>query len=67
LATADLSKVKTTQARKKAIKEFSRLVTAGEIDLHTPQDAETSMKQLLSVSGIGPWSAEYISLRALGK
>ena len=66
LARADLSKVKTTHARKNAIREFSRLVASGEIDLNLPRDAEASIQQLLSVSGIGPWSAEYISLRALG-
>ncbi len=66
LALSDLGAVKTTQARKNAIKEFARLVFSKEIDLQIPQDADTARKRLLSIFGIGPWSAEYIGLRALG-
>lgn len=66
LAIADLAAVKTTKIRKNTIREFSRLVASGELDLLLPQDPDLVMKQLLSIPGIGPWSAEYISLRALG-
>jgi AraC family transcriptional regulator of adaptative response / DNA-3-methyladenine glycosylase II len=66
LAKANLDKVLTTQARKKAISEFSKVVASGELDLLIPKDALEAKKQLLDISGIGEWSAEYISLRALG-
>jgi len=66
LAEADLQEVKTTQARKQTVKEFSRRVLRQELDLVTPQDADVSRALLQSICGIGPWSAEYISLRALG-
>ena len=66
LAGSDLANVRTTQARKNAIRQFSWLVFKGEIDLILPQDPETSREKLLSVPGIGRWSADYILLRALG-
>ncbi len=66
LANSDLRALKTTQARRNAINEFSRLIATGKLDLFTPMDAEAAKQNLLSVPGIGPWSAEYISLRALG-
>lgn len=58
LANSDLLAVKTTQARRVAIRELSRLASLGGVELFGAQ--------LLSIPGIGPWSAEYISLRALG-
>ena len=66
VAEANLKEVKTTQARKNTLKEFSRRVFRQELDLVTPQDADVSRELLQSIGGIGPWSAEYISLRALG-
>lgn len=67
LAAAPLTEVKTTEARRRSIRELSRLVSEGKLDLHTPQDAETMHRSLLAIPGIGPWSAEYIRLRALGE
>lgn len=66
LARSDLLKVKTTQARRNAIKEFSKQVAEKKIDLEQPQDAEIFREQLLSITGIGPWSSEYICLRGVG-
>lgn len=66
LADAELSQVKTTEARKATLRNFSRLVCAHQIDLLIPQEADLFKETLLSIAGIGPWSAETISLRALG-
>lgn len=66
LAGADLSFLGTTKARMRAIKELSRSVAAGEIDLSSCTEAFVVRKRLLAIPGIGPWSAECISLRALG-
>jgi AraC family transcriptional regulator of adaptative response / DNA-3-methyladenine glycosylase II len=66
LATVDLSAVKTTIARREAIREFSRRVLAGAISLSEDQEAAAFRRALLAVRGLGPWSAEYISLRAIG-
>ena len=65
LAKSDLSHVGTTIARKEAVRDFSRRVVRGAISL-SAQDPATFRKTLLETKGLGPWSAEYISLRAIG-
>lgn len=66
LAQGDLSEVKTTMARKEAIRDFSRRVLTEAISLSEAQDPIAFRKALLETKGLGPWSAEYISLRAIG-
>ena len=66
LANADLSAVRTTIARREAIREFSRRVLSGAISLSEAQDRAAFRKALLDTKGLGSWSAEYISLRAIG-
>jgi AraC family transcriptional regulator of adaptative response / DNA-3-methyladenine glycosylase II len=66
LASSDLSSVKTTILRREAIREFSRRVLNGAISLSGAQDPIRFRKALLETKGLGPWSAEYISLRAIG-
>ncbi|MGH7852617.1 MAG: DNA-3-methyladenine glycosylase family protein [Candidatus Binatia bacterium] len=66
LARSDLSAVRTTIARRQAIRDFSRCVLSGAISLCDAQDPAAFRKALLETKGLGPWSAEYISLRAIG-
>ncbi|HXV83586.1 MAG TPA: AlkA N-terminal domain-containing protein [Candidatus Binatia bacterium] len=66
LAESDLGKIKTTLARKETIRGFSRRVLSGAISLSEAQDPLSFRQALLETKGIGPWSAEYISLRAIG-
>jgi AraC family transcriptional regulator of adaptative response / DNA-3-methyladenine glycosylase II len=66
LAQSDLSEVKTTMARREAIRDFSRRVLSGAISVSEAQDPMAFRKALLETKGLGPWSAEYISLRAIG-
>jgi len=66
LANADLSAVRTTSARREAIRDFCRRVLSGAISLSEGQDRSAFRKSLLDTKGLGPWSAEYISLRAIG-
>jgi len=66
LAKANLSEVKTTMARKQTIRDFSQRVLDKELDLSDAQDPTKFRESLLSIKGIGPWSAEYIALRAIG-
>jgi AraC family transcriptional regulator of adaptative response / DNA-3-methyladenine glycosylase II len=66
LASSDLSKVNTSAARKEAIRDFSRRVLSGAISLSEAQDPMIFRKALLETKGLGPWSAEYISLRSIG-
>lgn len=66
LANSDLSAVRTSILRREAIREFSRRVLSGAISLSGAQDPILFRKALLETKGLGPWSAEYISLRAIG-
>jgi AraC family transcriptional regulator, regulatory protein of adaptative response / DNA-3-methyladenine glycosylase II len=66
LAQSDLSKVKTTIARREAIRDLSRRVLTGAVSLSETQEPVSFRKALLETKGIGPWSAEYISLRSIG-
>jgi AraC family transcriptional regulator of adaptative response / DNA-3-methyladenine glycosylase II len=66
LANAELSAVKTTQARREAIRDFSRRLLSGKLSLVDHQEPAALRKALLDTKGIGAWSAEYISLRAVG-
>ena len=65
LARASLAEVGLTQARKVAIREASRRVASGKISLHPAQDSEKFRAALLEIPGIGPWTADYVRLRAL--
>jgi AraC family transcriptional regulator of adaptative response / DNA-3-methyladenine glycosylase II len=66
LVESDLSEVTTTMARKEAIRDFSRRVLSGALSLSEAQDPVAFRKALLETKGLGHWSAEYISLRAIG-
>ena len=66
LAEAELNAVKTTRARREAMRDFSRRVLKGALSLADHQEPVALRKALLDTKGIGAWSAEYISLRAVG-
>jgi AraC family transcriptional regulator of adaptative response / DNA-3-methyladenine glycosylase II len=66
LAASDLAAVKTTGARKNTIREISRRLLSNQLFLDDAQDPDTFRANLLAVPGIGPWTAQYIALRALG-
>ncbi|MES2529141.1 MAG: AlkA N-terminal domain-containing protein [Bdellovibrionota bacterium] len=66
LVKSDLKKIRTTEKRRDSIRALSAAVMKGEIDFTTPQDSREMKKKLEELPGIGRWSAEYISLRALG-
>ncbi len=48
-----------------AIRELARRVAAGELCFETP-DEEEFHRLLTDIPGIGPWTAQYIALRAQG-
>ena len=66
LANAELGDVRTSPARKEAVRDFSRRVLSGAISFSQAQDPMMFRKALLETKGLGPWSAEYISLRSIG-
>ena len=66
IADASLDGVGTTGGRKAAIREFARRVDVGVIRFDETQDPAEFKAAIMDVKGLGPWSAEYMSLRALG-
>jgi AraC family transcriptional regulator of adaptative response / DNA-3-methyladenine glycosylase II len=65
LAEADLATIKTTAARKKAIRQLSRHVLEGKLSLSDAQDPEAFRAALLEIPGIGAWTAQYMALRCI--
>lgn len=61
-AFGDLGVIKT---RSRTIAEIARLIETGELELSQSADATAQMERLLAIKGIGPWTANYIAMRAL--
>lgn len=59
----ELGLIKT---RSRAIGEIAALICEGALDLGAGALAEDQVETLLQIRGIGPWSASYIAMRALG-
>ncbi|MGI8709302.1 MAG: DNA-3-methyladenine glycosylase family protein [Actinomycetota bacterium] len=66
LAAADLSGLKMPAARRTAFGRLAEALAAGEIVLDGGTDPDGTYEQLLTLPGIGPWTASYICMRALG-
>ncbi len=67
LADADLAPLGLPRTRARAIEGLARAVAHGELDLSPAEDSEATRSRLLALPGIGPWTAEYVALRALGE
>jgi AraC family transcriptional regulator of adaptative response / DNA-3-methyladenine glycosylase II len=67
LADADLESVGLPAARAATIRRLARSVLDGALDLEASRDLETSLAELGRLEGIGPWTAHYVALRALGE
>lgn len=65
LAAADLNGLGTTRARKATLKEFARRVATGELSLEITQDVELFREKLMSIPGVGKWTADYMCLKVL--
>ena len=67
LAQAKIENIGTTKMRARAINQLSQMVLDGNISFDTSCDYISLREALLSIKGIGPWTADYITLRALGE
>jgi DNA-3-methyladenine glycosylase II len=63
LLTADLSSVRTSEARRTAIRVLAKLVADGTLQWERPMPHKELRKTLLSIPGVGAWTAEYIAMR----
>jgi AraC family transcriptional regulator of adaptative response / DNA-3-methyladenine glycosylase II len=65
LAEADLAKIGLPGARARALRAFSREVAEGRLSLSSAAPIEETRARLLAIPGVGPWTVEYVALRAL--
>jgi AraC family transcriptional regulator, regulatory protein of adaptative response / DNA-3-methyladenine glycosylase II len=66
LAQADPATLPMPRARARALRELARLVARGDLSLDAGADPTATVAGLLSVPGIGSWTASYIAMRGLG-
>lgn len=62
-AFGELGIIKT---RSRVIVEIARLIEDGLLDFGPDANAKEQIKTLLSIKGVGPWTANYIAMRTLG-
>ena len=65
IAESDLTGLGTTGARKHTLREFARRVGSGEVSLDPGQDVAAFTANLLSIRGVGPWTASYVAMKVL--
>ena len=53
-------------ARREALCNLARGLAGGGIDLDPASDREEAGRRLLALRGVGPWTASYVAMRALG-
>lgn len=66
LAALDPAVLGMPAARARALVEVAGLLASGTLDVGIGADRSEVRARLLAVRGIGPWTADYIVLRALG-
>lgn len=70
VASADLSEIGMPGARVNAVKHVADAIASGRIrfpaDATDAEELARVKAQLLELPGIGPWTVEYFSMRALG-
>ena len=54
------------QSRRNTIRELARAISSGDLGLDPGADRERTVQKLETVRGIGPWTAGYVRMRALG-
>ncbi|HYP22055.1 MAG TPA: AlkA N-terminal domain-containing protein, partial [Actinomycetota bacterium] len=66
LADADLSEVGMPEARRRALRSLAAAVADGRVVLDAGAERAEAVAQLQALPGIGPWTASYVAMRALG-
>ena len=60
-----LGELGIVRQRQAALQALARTVLDGQLDLNAHADVERTTQTLLALPGIGPWTAQYIAMRAL--
>ncbi|HEY4137499.1 MAG TPA: AlkA N-terminal domain-containing protein, partial [Casimicrobiaceae bacterium] len=67
LADAPLEKIGVMRARADAIRTLARAVAEERVHFRAEQTLAAFEKSLVALPGIGPWTAHYVAMRALGQ
>ncbi len=67
LAKADLSVIGLTKNRAKNLSAMAQVFSEKSVDLEAAIDLEQIENTLCRLPGVGPWTAQYIAMRALGE
>lgn len=65
LADEDVKDIGLPAARAQTIRNFASAVSTGRVRLDGAMPAKDAYQALLGLKGIGPWTAQYITMRAL--
>ena len=65
LAALSVENLSMPNKRAQAIKDMAAAVVRGEIDLARSNSSEILIGQMTAIKGIGPWTAQYVTMRAL--
>jgi AraC family transcriptional regulator of adaptative response / DNA-3-methyladenine glycosylase II len=67
LADVDLARIGLPRARAATIRALAASVVRGDITFDASRDVEDAVVRLCAIDGMGPWTAHYIAMRALGE
>jgi AraC family transcriptional regulator of adaptative response / DNA-3-methyladenine glycosylase II len=67
LANADLTRIGLTRARAATVAAVAKAVREGQLTFDPSGNPEETVAALGRIAGIGPWTAQYIAMRALGE
>jgi AraC family transcriptional regulator of adaptative response / DNA-3-methyladenine glycosylase II len=65
IADTDPERLAMPNARRRALLTLARALATGELVLAPDVDRDEARERLLALPGIGPWTTEYIAMRAL--
>jgi AraC family transcriptional regulator of adaptative response / DNA-3-methyladenine glycosylase II len=65
LADATFDEIGLTTSRQKTVRAAAAAHASGELTLDPAADREEARIRLLALPGVGPWTAEYVAMRAL--
>jgi AraC family transcriptional regulator of adaptative response / DNA-3-methyladenine glycosylase II len=67
VARADLSELGVPGARRACLAAVARAVASGSLALDGAASLDDAVARLTALPGIGPWTAQYVAMRALGE
>lgn len=67
LADADIAAMGMPRARAETVRVLARAVADGSLVLDAPLGLDDALARLRAVPGIGPWTAQYVAMRAFGE